>query len=96
VDIQGISQVSTKEVEEAKHSRKALKLVGLINSSEISVRPRAVSVDDPLCVKGTLNSVVFKTDLAGVITITGHGAGGHETASAVVRDIIDIKNALMA
>lgn len=95
VDIEGISNVSVGEVEEAKLSNKALKLVGLVNESEISVHPRRVPFESPLCVKGTLNAVVFKTDLAGAITVTGRGAGGTETASAVLRDIIDIKNALL-
>jgi homoserine dehydrogenase len=95
VTIEGISRVTTKEVGESKRLKKAVKLVGIINDSEISVHPRAVPVDHPLCVKGTLNSVVFKTDPAGEITITGRGAGGKETASAVIRDIIDVKNAIM-
>jgi homoserine dehydrogenase len=94
VDIEGISRVSVEEVENSKRSNGAIKLVGLINDSEISVHPRPVPVDNPLCVKGTLNAVVFKTDLAGEITVTGRGAGGYETASAVLRDMIDIKSAL--
>jgi homoserine dehydrogenase len=95
VDIEGISKVSVEEVENAKRSRKAIKLIGRINDSEISVHPRAVPDDSPICVKGTLNAVLFKTDLAGEITMAGRGAGGTETASAVLRDIIDIKSALM-
>jgi homoserine dehydrogenase len=95
VDIEGISNVSVKDVENSKRSKEAIKLVGLINDSEISVHPRLVSFDNPLCVKGTLNAVVFKTDLAGTITVTGRGAGGTETASAVLRDMIDIKRNLL-
>jgi homoserine dehydrogenase len=95
VDIEGISKVSVEEVEKAKRSKKAIKLMGCINDFEISVRPRAVPDDSPICVKGALNAVVFKTDLVGEITMAGRGAGGTETASAVLRDIIDIKSALM-
>lgn len=95
VEIEGISKVTVKDVENAKRSKKAIKLVGHISESEISVHPRPVPDDSPLCVKGTLNAVVFKTDLSGEVTIAGRGAGGTETASAVLRDIIDIKNALM-
>jgi len=95
VDIEGISNVSVEDVENAKRSEKAIKLVGLINDSEISVHPRTVPFDNPLCVKGTLNAVAFKTDLAGTITVTGRGAGGTETASAVLRDLIDIKRTLL-
>ena len=95
VDIEGISNVNVKDVMNSKRSKEAIKLVGLINDSEISVHPRPVSFDNPLCVKGTLNAVVFKTDLAGTITVTGRGAGGTETASAVLRDMIDIKRNLL-
>ena len=95
VDIEGISNVSVEDVENAKRSEKAIKLVGLISDSEISVHPRTVPFDSPLCVKGTLNAVVFMTDLVGAITVTGRGAGGTETASAVLRDLIDIKRTLL-
>ena len=95
VDMEGISKVSVEEVKIAKRSRKAIKLIGRINDTEISVHPRPVPDESPICVKGTLNAVAFKTDLVGEITMAGRGAGGTETASAVLRDIIDIKSALM-
>jgi homoserine dehydrogenase len=40
-----------------------------------------------LDVGGTLNVVSFDADLAGEVTITGHGAGSAETASALVSDL---------
>jgi homoserine dehydrogenase len=95
VDVEGISNVSIEDVQNAKRSEKAIKLIGLINDSEISVHPRALSFENPLCVKGSLNAVVFNTDLAGPITVTGRGAGGTETAGAVLRDLINIKKALL-
>jgi homoserine dehydrogenase len=45
-------------------------------------------------VDGILNAVLFKTELAGEITLCGRGAGGRETASSVLRDLIDIKKRL--
>jgi homoserine dehydrogenase len=95
VAIEGISEVTVPDVEDAKRSGKAVKLVGFANETELSVHPRPVSVNDPLCVNGTLNAVAFKTELAGDVTIAGPGAGGQETASAVIRDLIDIKRTLL-
>lgn len=95
VEVEGISKVSLGDVQNAKCSGKAIKLVGMINDSEISVHPRALPVESPLCVKGSLNAVVFNTDLAGPITVSGRGAGGTETAGAVLRDLIDIKRDLL-
>jgi homoserine dehydrogenase len=95
VMLEGISKVSVQDIEKGKHSGKAVKLVGFADDSEISVKPRPIPLDSPLCVKGTLNAVEFKTEFAGDITLIGHGAGGKETASAVLRDIIDIKRMLL-
>lgn len=95
VDIQGISNVTVEDIVREKRSDKAIKLVGSIDESEISVHPQPIPFNSPLCVKGNLNAVVFKTDIAGSITITGRGAGGTETASAVLRDLIDIKETLL-
>jgi len=95
VEIEGISNVTLDQVDQAKRSGNAMKLVGSVDDSQLSVRPRPVPLDDPLCVKGTLNAVVFKTEQVGNLTVTGRGAGGSETASAALRDLIDIKTALI-
>ncbi len=95
VEIEGISTVNVRDVEEAKRTGKAIKLLGLIDEREISVHPRPVLVKDPLCVNGTLNAVLFRTEHAGDIVLTGRGAGGMETGSAVLRDLIDIKKMLL-
>ncbi|MGO9644665.1 MAG: homoserine dehydrogenase [Candidatus Bathyarchaeia archaeon] len=95
VEVEGISKLSQREILDAKRDGKAVKLVGLVDKSSASVRPRAVDVNDPLCVNGTLNSIVFKTELAGKVTLIGAGAGGRETATAVLRDLIDIKKMLL-
>lgn len=95
VDIEGISDVTVHEVEKAKNAGKAIKLVGSANESHVSVSPRALAVENPLAVKGTLNGVTFTTELGGDITLIGHGAGGRETASAVMRDLIEIKKTLL-
>jgi len=95
VDLEGISKVSVKDVERAKRSGNTIKLLGIVNDSEISVHPRPIPIENPLFVRGTLNAVVFKTEHAGGITLIGRGAGGKETAIAVLRDLIDIKRMLL-
>ena len=40
---------------------------------------------------GTLNAISFTSEHSGTQTIIGRGAGGIETASAILRDLIDIK-----
>ena len=47
--------------------------------------------DSPLCVNGTLNAISFTSEHSGTQTIIGRGAGGIETASAILRDLIDIR-----
>jgi homoserine dehydrogenase len=42
-------------------------------------------------VGGALNAVTFTSESAGEQTIIGLGAGGIETASSVLRDLLDIK-----
>jgi len=50
-----------------------------------------VSNDDPLCVNGTLNAITFTSEHSGTQTIIGKGAGGMETASSILRDLLDIR-----
>jgi homoserine dehydrogenase len=95
VEVEGISKISQRDILDAKRDGKAIKLIGLVNKSNASVHPRAVATNDPLCVNGTLNSIVFKTELAGKATLIGAGAGGRETATAILRDLIDIKKTLL-
>jgi homoserine dehydrogenase len=90
VDIQGITGVTPKEVAAAKAENCEVKLIGAIEE-KISVRPTVVDRNHPLAVSGTLNAVSFKAEYAGEITMVGKGAGGTETAGAVLRDLIDIR-----
>jgi len=47
-----------------------------------------------LSVGGVLNAVTFVSEFAGEETIIGRGAGGMETASAILRDLLNIKQNL--
>jgi len=86
----GIRNVSSSDVEKARENKSAVKLIASCNK-ELIVAPKEVSVDDPLCVNGTLNSISFTSEHSGTQTIIGRGAGGIETASSILRDLIDIR-----
>ena len=69
---------------------KRIKLIGSIDGKP-TVAPKEIQRNDPLCVSGVLNAVTFVSEYAGKQTIIGRGAGGIETASAILRDLLDIK-----
>ncbi len=90
VQITGITDVTLKKMCEAKKDGQIIKLIGSIGEN-LNVQPAAIPKSHPLNVSGALNSVLFDTTNSGEITIVGKGAGGVETASAILRDLIDIK-----
>ena len=94
VSISGITEVTLRDIEKAEEEKSVIKLIASIDGGEISVKPQLLSKNHPLCVGGTLNAVTFTTEFAGEITIVGRGAGGVQTAGAVLRDLIDIKREL--
>ena len=55
----------------------------------LSVRPETLPADDPLAlVRGGTNVLVVTAESAGELRLQGAGAGGDETASAVLADIL--------
>ncbi len=90
VEIRGIREVSAQDIEDATKKDCTIKLIGSIEEI-LKVKPTQISKDDPLAVDGALNAVTFVSESAGKQTIIGLGAGGVETASAVLRDLLDIK-----
>lgn len=93
VNIQGIRNVTLQALEEAVNRNCTIRLIGSIND-DLKVRPMEVSKNSPLSVKGVLNAVTFVSEFAGDETIIGRGAGGMETASAILRDLLFIKQNL--
>lgn len=93
VNVQGIRGVSLQALEKASKRGNTIKLIGSIDGNP-TVAPTEISKRDPLCVSGVLNAVTFVSKFAGEETIIGRGAGGMETASAVLRDLLDIKHNL--
>lgn len=88
VSCSGITKITPEAIALAKGRGYDIKLVADIGET-VSVAPRLVKRDSPLCVHGTLNAITFVTEPAGDITLVGKGAGGNETAAAVLNDILE-------
>ena len=86
----GIRKVTAEDIKKAAKKKCAIKLIASCNK-DLEVRPKEVSVDDPLCVNGTLNAIAFTSEHSGTQTIIGKGAGGTETASSILRDLLHIR-----
>jgi homoserine dehydrogenase len=93
VDVTGIRDVTLEDLDKAAKRGNTIKLIGSIDG-KAKVAPTEVSRHDPLCVSGVLNAVTFVSEFAGEETIIGRGAGGPETASAILRDLLDIRHNL--
>jgi homoserine dehydrogenase len=94
VDVQGIREVSLLELDAAAKKGNTIKLIGSVNDHRPSVKPTEIAKSNPLCVSGVLNAITFVSEFAGEETLVGRGAGGMETASAVLRDLLDIRHKL--
>jgi homoserine dehydrogenase len=57
----------------------------------IRVSPRILEKTHPLVTQGTLNALTLETDMAKEITLIGRGAGSVETASAIIGDLLFIR-----
>ncbi|MEM0444895.1 MAG: homoserine dehydrogenase [Nitrososphaerota archaeon] len=86
VYVKGITQVTSDAVMAAKEMGMTIKLVGSIEGGHLSVAPRLVRLNHPLCVHGTLNAIQFRTEVMGELTLIGKGAG-ESTVSALLSDI---------
>ncbi len=91
VETTGISGVTPARIKMARASGSRVKLIGRLAESRASVRPEEVPVNDPVCVPDMLNALTFSTEHAGDVTLIGHGAGGEQTASAILRDLVEIR-----
>ncbi|GAB4089137.1 homoserine dehydrogenase [Hydrogenophaga soli] len=75
-----------------------IKLLGLARRQpggvELRVHPTLIPADHLLAqVEGSLNGIVVQGDASGPTVHCGAGAGGEQTASAIVADLIDIARA---
>jgi len=94
INCKGIRKVTSDDIEKAKKNNCAIKLIASCNK-ELIVEPKEVPTDDPLCVNGTLNAIAFTSEHSGTQTIIGKGAGGMETASSILRDLLDIRQEIV-
>ena len=90
IKCEGIRKVTTADIKKADKNDSAVKLIASCNK-ELVVGPKEVPKEDPLCVNGTLNAIAFTSEHSGTQTIIGKGAGGIETASSILRDLLDIR-----
>lgn len=86
----GIRKVTEDDIKSAEKNNCAVKLIASCNR-DLVVEPKEISREDPLCVNGTLNAISFTSEHSGTQTIIGRGAGGVETASSIIRDLLDIR-----
>ena len=90
VSTRGIKEVTPGDIERARAQGKVIKLIARCDGTTASVAPELLPETDPLNVPGPLNAVTYTTQNVGAITLVGRGAGGRETAGALLRDLIDI------
>jgi homoserine dehydrogenase len=90
IDCKGIRNVTSEDIKKAAKNNCSVKLIASCDK-ELLVSPKEIPNDDPLCVNGTLNAIAFTSEHSGTQTIIGKGAGGMETASSILRDLLDIR-----
>jgi homoserine dehydrogenase len=93
VSCEGIQRITPDDIEYAKELGLALKLVGSAERIDggvaVHVYPAFLYADHPLAsVGGAFNAVTIESPSITEITLSGPGAGGIQTASAVLGDVI--------
>jgi homoserine dehydrogenase len=96
VPYEGIEQIKPDDLAYAKELGLSLKLLGVaerVGNAEISVRvfPCFLYPGHPLSpIEGPFNAVMVESPAITEITMSGPGAGGPETASAVLGDVVSV------
>jgi homoserine dehydrogenase len=96
---EGITSVTALQIETAREAGYAVKLLAVCeriaaNDSHpegivVRVHPTLIPEDHPLAaVRGAYNAVFIEAESAGRLMFYGAGAGGSETASAVLGDLV--------
>ncbi|HTV69587.1 MAG TPA: homoserine dehydrogenase [Rhizobiaceae bacterium] len=93
--MEGISNISQADISAAAELGYRIKLLGVAQRTESGVEQRVHPTMVPTAsviaqVHGVTNAVAIETDILGELLLSGPGAGGNATASAVVGDIADI------
>jgi homoserine dehydrogenase len=93
VSYEGIERLTADDIEYAKELDLSLKLIGSAERIDagvaVHVYPAFLYADHPLAsVNGAFNAVTIESPAITEITLSGPGAGGIQTASAVLGDVI--------
>jgi homoserine dehydrogenase len=93
VSYEGIEQVTADDIAYAKELDLSLKLIGsaerIDSGIAVHVYPAFLYADHPLAsVNGAFNAVTIESPAITEITLSGPGAGGIQTASAVLGDVV--------
>ncbi|WP_274424362.1 homoserine dehydrogenase [Chelativorans sp. YIM 93263] len=93
--MEGISNITQADIRAASELGFRIKLLGVAQKTESGieqrVHPTMVPVSSVIAqVHGVTNAVAIETDMLGELLLSGPGAGGDATASAVIGDIADI------
>jgi homoserine dehydrogenase len=98
VDIDGIESVSLDDFTAARAEGCTLKLIADADARSDNVALRVgverVALTDPLAsIRDELNAIHIDAENAGPLVLTGRGAGGQATASAVYADLVEVARA---
>jgi homoserine dehydrogenase len=94
VDCTGIDLLTPDALRLAEDEGCTIRLIAeaIPRKQILRVSPRIIEKNHPLVVDGTLNALTLETDMAKEITLIGRGAGSVETASAIIGDLLYIKD----
>ncbi|WP_311029089.1 homoserine dehydrogenase [Mesorhizobium koreense] len=93
--MEGISNITQADIQAAGELGYRIKLLGVAQATETGIEQRVHPTMVPTAsviaqVHGVTNAVAIETDILGELLLSGPGAGGNATASAVIGDIADI------
>ncbi|MEI9403582.1 homoserine dehydrogenase [Mesorhizobium argentiipisi] len=93
--MEGISNITQADIRAAGDLGYRIKLLGVAQRTESGIEQRVHPTMVPTAsviaqVHGVINAVAIETDILGELLLSGPGAGGNATASAVIGDIADI------
>ncbi len=93
--MEGISNITQADIRAAGELGYRIKLLGVAQKTDSGIEQRVHPTMVPTAsviaqVHGVTNAVAIETDILGELLLSGPGAGGNATASAVIGDIADI------
>jgi len=94
---EGITKITAQQINAARTAGYAVKLLAICERASngekegivIRVHPTLIPLSHPLAaVRGAYNAVFVEAESAGELMFYGAGAGGKETASAILGDLV--------